>query len=88
MKYPFDANIYHGRPMWSYHVNEANRLLGTVDSDTLSVTAVSPFHGAFLRNDDDKTYVGLEFMTRHKGIERVDTMLLGDEVVDLAYIEY
>lgn len=88
MKSPFDANIYRGRPMWSYRVNEANRLFNHVGDGSPSTIGSSPFHGSFLRNDDDQTYVGLEFMTRHVGIEKSDMVLLGSEVSELPYVEY
>lgn len=88
MECSFDANLLQGRPKWSYHVGEANRVLGRTNIEASSAVGVSPFNGAFLRNADNETYTGLEFMIRRKGVERVDTVLLGDEYIEILWIEY
>ncbi|TFY52589.1 hypothetical protein EVJ58_g9929 [Rhodofomes roseus] len=49
---------------------------------------MSPFHPSLLRNEDDATYIGNEFMVRSHAREQEAEFLVGDEVVTLTYTEY
>ena len=49
---------------------------------------MSPFHPAFLRNEDDATYVGSEFMVRKSARVSWAKILLGDETIGVEITEY
>ena len=49
---------------------------------------LSPFHPALLKNEDDATYVGPEFMVRKESRARASTALLGGEVIGVEITEY
>ncbi|TFY61408.1 hypothetical protein EVJ58_g4516 [Rhodofomes roseus] len=49
---------------------------------------MSPFHPSLLRNEDDASYIGNEFMVRSVAREQVADYLLGSELVTLEYTEH
>lgn len=89
MSSPFDSNTRDGVPMWAtLRQARTSDRHNWSDNGTPMVPSVSPFHGSFLRNDDDQTFIGLDFMIRRKAVEKTMTVLLGDELTELCYVDY
>ena len=74
----WDANIVRGQPAWC--LESPGR--APLDTDT------SPYHPALLRNEDDVTYIGHEFMVRKEAREHLTMVTLGDDTFMIAVQEY
>lgn len=77
----WDSNIRSGQPEW-YWVADTE-----VDRG-LYPASETPFHPALIRNEDDVSYIGMEFAVRKEGREDTAEFVLGDETLTLAFIEY
>ncbi len=80
----WDANLVEGIPNW--YRREHNQIPG--EPRFPYARESSPFHPALLRNRDDVSYVGPEFMKRKVGQRCTDYFLFGGELVELEFHDY
>lgn len=85
----FDRNVDNALATWSSLPSHTDPQCTEFWPDSVPVVPlVSPFHGSFLRNEDDQTYVGNEFMIRNHWEDEFDICSLGGEIVPLPFAKY
>lgn len=79
----WDANVVGSRPAWSRQADSLNPRTSVHWFDLSS-----PFHPALLRNEDDVSYVGREFLLRKEPREFSGECSLAGESFTTSWVEY